>query len=118
MVSVKSQEKADALASELGVKCGKVYSIIANDLGGWWSSSGSNSIQNVGGASDSTDHTLSIGQISVSASLSVSFLIDFTHLSSARYHPRPFPFLETAVPCDVNLAVTVSERVSLRQLAG
>src|SRR3989442_7069147 len=34
-------EKADALASELGVKRGKVYSISANDWGGWWSSLGS-----------------------------------------------------------------------------
>src|SRR4030095_3981219 len=36
-----AKEKADALASELGVKCGKVYSIDANDAGGWWSPSGS-----------------------------------------------------------------------------
>src|SRR5438093_12548280 len=35
-----AKEKADALASELGVKRGKVYSISANDWGGWWRSSG------------------------------------------------------------------------------
>ncbi|PYJ58145.1 MAG: hypothetical protein DME24_17365 [Verrucomicrobia bacterium] len=83
-----SKEKADALASELGVKRGKVYSINANDWGGWWSSSGSywggrsgggmfqNAVQNTGGASEVVDDTLSIGQISVSASVNVSFLIE------------------------------------------
>ena len=82
-----AKEKADALASELGVKKGKVYSINANDWGGWWSSSGSswggrgggamfqNAVQNAGGPSEVTDGTLSIGQISVSASVNVSFLI-------------------------------------------
>ena len=83
-----AKEKADALASELGVKRGKVYSISANDWGGWWGSSGSywggrsgggmfqNAVQNAGGPSEVTDGTLSIGQISVSASVNVSFLIE------------------------------------------
>ena len=77
-----------AVASELGVKRGKVYSINANDWGGWWSSSGNywggrggggmfqNAVQNVGLPSEVTDGTLSIGQISVSASVNVSFLIE------------------------------------------
>ncbi|MCC6821850.1 MAG: SIMPL domain-containing protein [Verrucomicrobia subdivision 3 bacterium] len=83
-----AKEKADALASELGVKRGKVYSINANDWGGSWNSSGSywggrygggmaqNAIQNIGGPSEAVDDTLSIGQISVSASVNVSFLIE------------------------------------------
>lgn len=81
-------EKADALASELGVKRGKVQSINASDWGGWWSSSGSywggrggggmyqNTVQNAGGPAETTDGTLSIGQVSVSASVNVSFLIE------------------------------------------
>jgi uncharacterized protein YggE len=83
-----AREKADALASEIGVKRGKVYSINANEGGGWWSPSGGywggryggataqNVIQNAGGPSEVTDGTLSIGQISVSASVNVSFLIE------------------------------------------
>lgn len=83
-----AKEKADALASELGVKRGKVYSINANDSGGWWGSSGSylggwngggmyqNAVQNVTGLPEAADNTVSIGQISVSASVNVSFLIE------------------------------------------
>jgi len=83
-----AKEKAEAMAAELGVKCGKVYSITANDWGGWWSSSGSywggwsgggmvqNVVQNAGGASEAMDDTLSVGQISVSATVNVSFLIE------------------------------------------
>jgi len=83
-----AKEKADALASELGVKRGKVYTINANDWGGWWSSSGSyrggrygggmyqNAVQNVGGSAETDDSTLSVGQIRVSATVNVSFLIE------------------------------------------
>lgn len=82
-----AREKADALASELGVKKGKVYSITANEWGGGSSSFGSywggmrggmyqNAIQNAGGAAETGDGTLSIGQISVSATVNVSFLIE------------------------------------------
>jgi len=83
-----AKEKADALASELGVKRGKVHSINASDWGGWWSGSGSywggrggggmyqNVAQNAGGSAETTDGTLSVGQISVSASVNVSFLIE------------------------------------------
>ena len=83
-----AREKADALAAELGVKRGKVYSLNANDWGGWWSPSGSywggrygggmaqNVVQNLGGPSEAEDRTLAIGQISVSASVNVSFLIE------------------------------------------
>src|SRR6266581_5723789 len=82
-----AREKADALAAELGVKRGKVYSISANDWGGWWGSSAGywggrygggtfqNSMQNVERPSELDDGSLSIGQISVSASVNASFLI-------------------------------------------
>ena len=87
MAILAAREKADALASELGVKRGKVYSVNANDSGGWWSSGSSywgrgfgggmfqNAVQNAEGASEE-EGTLSIGQISVSASVNVSFLIE------------------------------------------
>ena len=73
------------------MKRGKVYNITANDWGGWWSPYGGywgargsggmyqNSSQNISSgnasaeASDSS--TLSVGQISVSASVNVSFRI-------------------------------------------
>jgi len=83
-----AKEKADALAAELGVKRGRVYNINANEGGGWWSASGSywggrygggmfqNAVQNVGGGSEAVEDTLSVGQISVSASVNVSFLIE------------------------------------------
>jgi uncharacterized protein YggE len=82
-----AREKASALASELGVKCGKVYNINANDWGGWSASGGywggrygggmyQNAVQNVGGSVETDDSTLSVGQISVSATVNVSFLIE------------------------------------------
>jgi len=79
-----AREKADALAAELGVKRGKVYNITANDWSGWaggyWGGRGGamfqNTAQNTGAASEVTDRTLSVGQISISASVSVSFLIE------------------------------------------
>lgn len=81
-----AREKADAMTAELGVKRGKVYNITTNDWSGWsgwssyWGRSGGgmqqNSVQNAGAPSEIAERTLSIGQISVSASVSVSFLIE------------------------------------------
>jgi len=82
-----AREKADALAAELGVKRGKVYSVNANEWGGWWSSGGGwsarnanlvaqNAVQNTGTPAETAEGTLSVGQISVSASVQVSFLIE------------------------------------------
>jgi len=82
-----AREKADALAAELGVRRGRVYSINANDFGGWtslassyWGSRGSMMVQNFvqdgGGSAESGEGALSLGQISVSATVNVSFLID------------------------------------------
>jgi uncharacterized protein YggE len=83
-----AKEKADAMAATLDVKCGKVYNINANDSGGWWSSGSywggrynamnQNSFQNIATSAgeSSDDATLSLGQISVSASVNVSFLIE------------------------------------------
>ena len=82
-----AREKADALAAELGVKRGKVYNVNANEWGGWFSSGAGwggrsagfaqqNAVQNAGAPAETPDGTLSVGQISVSASVQVSFLIE------------------------------------------
>ena len=83
-----AREKAGALVVELGAKLGKVTSISANDssgyYGGYWGLnrgfSGYNSMaQNVaaaGGASDAGEDTFAVGQISVSATVNASFLIE------------------------------------------
>jgi uncharacterized protein YggE len=84
-----AREKATALATELGVKCGKPVNITANDWGGGWMGSrgrwqpgggyfnmynmSQNSVQQSGGPADDDTSTLSIGQISVSASVNVTF---------------------------------------------
>jgi uncharacterized protein YggE len=86
-----AKEKATALCHELDVKCGKPLSINAQEYGGYYGWPGGrwggrnygsmmNASQNVaqsnnGGSADSAGETMSIGQISVSASVSVSFLI-------------------------------------------
>jgi uncharacterized protein YggE len=86
-----AKEKANALCNELGVKCGKPSNISANEWGGWSGSSrthwggredgygfnnaSQNVVQNEGGPSDSVGDTLSVGQISVSASVNVTFII-------------------------------------------
>jgi uncharacterized protein YggE len=82
-----AREKADAMASELGVKRGKVYSVSANDWGGWYGDNNGYwgrgfggggfqyAMQNAGGGSEG-EGTLSAGQISVSATVNVSFLIE------------------------------------------
>jgi uncharacterized protein len=84
-----AKEKAEALAKELGVKCGKAHNITANEYGGWWNWSvggswgqnyrGSpvqNASQNVASEAESGEGTMSIGQISVTATVNVSFLIE------------------------------------------
>ncbi|MDR3456333.1 MAG: SIMPL domain-containing protein [Verrucomicrobiae bacterium] len=85
-----AKEKAQALTSELGAKLGKVTSINANDYSGyygnyWGMNRGfngfNNAIQNQtaatgGGASDAPEDTFAVGQISVSATVNVSFLIE------------------------------------------
>lgn len=80
-----AKEKAEAMASELGVKIGKVYNVSVNDYGGWWDDMGywgggfnggfQNSVQNVGGPT-TDEGAFSTGQISVSATVNVSFLIE------------------------------------------
>lgn len=82
-----AKEKAEAMATELGVKVGKPYSITVNDWGGWtsWSRGGwgygvggganQNVSQNAAASSGDTGATFAVGQISVSASVNVSFLI-------------------------------------------
>lgn len=82
-------EKADAAAKELGVGRGKIYNLTVNEnawgYGGWWGSrysSASNLSQNSvqfapgGGVGDDSESALSAGQISVSASVTASFLVN------------------------------------------
>jgi len=83
-----AREKAEALAGELGTKVGKVQRISENTWGGSWSWSGGhwgsrnyggyaqNVSQNAGGAAPSEDGSLSVGQISVSATVHVTFMIE------------------------------------------
>lgn len=88
-----AKEKADAMASALGVKRGKVYNINVNDWsGGWggyqnrwgaqWGFNGQvQNVQNPGVLSDAAGadtaaETFSVGEISVSATVNVSFLIE------------------------------------------
>jgi len=74
-----AREKADALASELGVKRGKVFSINTNesDIGWYGGSSYQNAVQ-LSAAADQyfLEGTPSVGPISISAKVSVSFLIE------------------------------------------
>jgi uncharacterized protein len=85
-----AREKADAMAAALDVKRGKVCNINVNDWSGSWNGSSywggragyynnqmQNIVQNRGdGAADTAGETFSVGQISVSASVNVSFLIE------------------------------------------
>lgn len=86
-----AKEKAEALCNELGVKRGKPNSINAHEGGGWrglagshWGGRGSHAYFNVAqnvsqfadAPSDSPGETLSIGQISVSATVNVAFLME------------------------------------------
>ena len=88
-----AKEKAQALTDELGVKLGRPHTINASDnsyyFGGWRgmnsynnSFGANNYIQNVsspGGGSGSADNasdTFAVGQISISATVNVSFLIE------------------------------------------
>lgn len=81
-----AREKAQALAGELGAKVGKVQSISENTWGGWnnWGGGMRSRVQNMsqnamqvagdgGGAGESG---LAVGQITVSATVNVSFLLD------------------------------------------
>jgi uncharacterized protein YggE len=85
-----AKEKADAMAAELGVKCGQPYQINVNDGGGSFGWSGSyrgsygggfnamaqqNFSQAAQGDASETGDTLAVGQISVSANVNVAFLI-------------------------------------------
>jgi len=82
-----AREKANAMASNLGVKRGRVYDVSVVDSGGWWGIGGGywgtsmgngmfqNAVQNAGGAGVE-DGAFSTGQISISASVNVSFAIE------------------------------------------
>jgi uncharacterized protein YggE len=67
-----AQEKAIALAKELGQTVGKAHSI-SEDSYGWMSGYAQNVSQNVGGASPGSDSSIALGQIRVSSRVTVSF---------------------------------------------
>lgn len=81
-----AKEKADALTSELGVRRGEAQTISESYSGGWWRSGTGwggrngqlmqNVVQNAGGASGDDGATLAVGQISVNASVDVTFAIE------------------------------------------
>jgi len=75
-----AKEKATALAGELGAKIGKVQSISENTLGGsswlFGNSRLSNVMQSEPSPPDNELSGLSVGQISISASVSVTFQLD------------------------------------------
>ena len=89
-----AKEKADAMASALGVKRGKVYNINVNDWSGGWGGYQNrwgaqwggfngqvNNVQNLGdfsgaASADNAAETFSVGEVSVSATVNVSFLIE------------------------------------------
>jgi uncharacterized protein YggE len=82
-----AREKADALCAELQVKRGKPLNINASESAGYWNPYASmgynvaaNNVQNMaqdpGTSSDSPNQTLSLGQVSVSATVNVSFQIE------------------------------------------
>ena len=84
-----AKEKAKALTDELGVKLGRPYNVNATDNSSYLGSSsrfnnsvGANTyVQNVsvssgGGASDNASDTFAVGQISITANVSISFLIE------------------------------------------
>lgn len=85
-----AKEKAVAMCAALDVKCGKPNAINVQDFGGYyswawngWSSRGNNlyanniqnAVQSGGGESEVAGETVSRGQIAVSATVNVSFLI-------------------------------------------
>lgn len=82
-----AREKADALAAELGARRGKVHQISEYSAGGYWSGMGSwwgnysASNQNVSYAAPASvgemgEGSVSLGQISVSANVQVTFLLE------------------------------------------
>lgn len=71
-----AKEKATALATELGAKVGKPHRI-SEETESWWSAS--NGIQSVGRSGDAGDEFTSAfapGTISITASVSVSFVLE------------------------------------------
>jgi len=82
-----AQEKADALAGQLGVRRGEVQAVSESYSGGWWRGGvgawgnvgGGQGMQNVvqqAGAGGEDGGTLAVGQISVNATVNASFAIE------------------------------------------
>jgi hypothetical protein len=75
-----AKDKAEAMAAELGVKVGKPWSINVNDWSGFGYRVGANASQNLAqaaaGVAGDEGPSFSAGEISVTANVSVSFLIE------------------------------------------
>ncbi|MEG3790785.1 SIMPL domain-containing protein [Lysobacter sp. CCNWLW3] len=81
-----AKEKADALTAGLGARRGPVQSVSESYSGGWWRSGAAwgggrgqmtqNVSQSTGGGESADGSTLSVGQISVTASVDVTFAIE------------------------------------------
>ena len=82
-----AKDKADALTAGLGARRGAVQQVSESYSGGWWRSGSAwggggrgqmmqNTVQNLGGGEGGDGATLSVGQISVSASVDVTFAIE------------------------------------------
>lgn len=75
-----AKEKATALATELGAKVGKPYSITEGTGPDWWGQNNSNGAQGSGGEpvepSIDSQPTFAPGTITVSATVEVSFLLE------------------------------------------
>ena len=70
-----AREKATTLAKELGQNVGKAHTIY-EDSYGWTSSYSQNVSQNAGGVSATNEGSISLGQISVTARVTVSFELE------------------------------------------
>jgi uncharacterized protein YggE len=68
-----AQEKATAMAKEIGQSIGKAYSITEDGPTPYYSTSNSNFSADSGRASSSDESTIALGQISITARVTVSF---------------------------------------------
>ncbi len=74
-----AKDKADSMAAELGVRVGKPLSINVNESSsgtGWQGGLNQNIRQDAGATSGETGDSFAVGQINISASVSVSFVIE------------------------------------------
>ena len=68
-----AHEKARALASEIGQNIGKAYTIVEEGFPRGYGANVSNSLGSISGVSSDDDSTIALGQISITARVTVSF---------------------------------------------